>query len=280
MGDLEALLVSISPVNTQADNKGASGMGPTAIVASLAKTLEANGAGVPGVVCEHVVGVNEAATLARKGVTAEGFKDAIEGLGCEQLAAQIEAAQPQDLTFGRLYVTFDWAGASVLDAAAGTFEVPVHAAGACSIHPHPVFYVATSEDDVFAVVVPWEGPNAPPLPAEDAVFAACTDIIQKTEPMASSPFPALHLSGFDVRYASRIIDIAKADTLGMPTDQALQVAEFSSMSVGAGPDRPGKLRSPASMGAQPFVVRRPFAVCFFHTDMDSLNVPLAAALLA
>ena len=84
------------------------------------------------------------------------------------------------------------------------------------------------QDDVFAVVVPWEGPNAPPLPAEDrprnresadgdaqfrngtrtadengrrclfvahprspqdAVFAACTDIIQKTEPMASSPFP-------------------------------------------------------------------------------------------
>lgn len=74
-------------------------------------------------------------------------------------------------------------------------------------------------------------------------------------------------------------EIASAGALGMPGDTALHVAEFTSLSVSPGRGMPGRLGG-ADAGKAVFTVKKPFAITLWHTDIDELNVPLAAAMVA
>merc|ERR1712217_466560 len=101
-----------------------------------------------------------------------------------------------EIAFGRLFVTLDFQSVTVLDEG-DAFEVPVHVAGLCPSHPHPVFYAATSEEESFVVIIPWAGVASLP-PSDEACFVACTEILRVTKPMDTPPFRALRLSSFDV----------------------------------------------------------------------------------
>ncbi|CAE8622582.1 unnamed protein product [Polarella glacialis] len=182
----------------------------------------------------------------------------------------------KDTAFSRLIVTLDWNAVNVIDDE--TFQVSVHAAGLCPSHPVPIFYVATSEDDMFVVIIPWKGVASAPS-GDEGDFAACSEVLRQTQPMERSPFESLQLGSFDVRRAVSTTEIADTACLGMSAGESLHVAEFSSLSVSPGRVMPGQLKSGMG-GGTPFTVQRPFAVCLWHTDMDDLNVPLSAIMVA
>lgn len=297
-GALGELLAKLTAVGTKADaDAGTAGDGslpPAALAVSFATALEAgpNSRAVPGVVCEASA-ADCAAELVRRGSSAPGFAEATAGLGVEELPAAVEALAPKEVVLGRLFLTLDWLAVRPLGG--GAFEVPVHAAGVCSKHPQPIFYAATSEDDTFVVVIPWEG--APQPPAPDDLFAACTRVLRATQPQESPPFHALRFEeAFHVRYAVRTTQLDPV-SMGLPSPPAspvgaggrsalcpapgprLHLAEFSSISVGVGREAPGRLAGGGTGAGAAFTVRRPFALCIFHTDIDDLNAPLAAGLI-
>jgi len=255
---------------------------PGHLAGALARTLEAgpSGRAIPGVALEAAS--EEHAELVRRGITAQGFAEAIAGLEAEALVDDVTAMAPKEAVLGRLFVTLDWL--SVRPRASGGFEVPVHMAGQCSGHFHPVFYVATTDDDIFVVIIPFEGfPTVP----EAEVFSKCTDMLRNIAPMESPPFKTLAFeSAFDVRHWPRTFELEDSAALGAdaPGGGPVHVAEVSSLSVGPGRPIPGRLASAdtggkaaGAFGAPVFVVRRPFALCVFHTGIDDLNVPLTAS---
>mmetsp|Transcript_71448 Transcript_71448/g.201710 ORF Transcript_71448/g.201710 Transcript_71448/m.201710 type:complete len:909 (-) Transcript_71448:70-2796(-) len=299
-GDLEKLLSQYVPVRLQAEHErqqamSAGGGGSssssssgssTKLAVSLAKALEAGAKrcrAVPGVLLDAAA---DAGDLVRRSVSSGGgYADGVVGLGLEGLPASLEALAPQEAVLGRLFVTLDWLGVTQLGG--GAFEVLVHAAGACNRHPSPVFYVATSEDDTFVVIIPWVGAE---VPAEEALFAACTEVLRTTQPMTTPPYQALRFDApFDVRYAARTFEIPDSATqlelpaAPLPGDTntgTVHLAEFSSLVVGPGRATPGRLCGNGVATTAAFAVQRPFAVCLFHTDIDDLNAPLSATLVS
>jgi len=277
-GDLEGMLAQFKAAGTQME-VDMSNIRPADLLVSLAKTLDSGpkGRNVPGVACEAA---DDAVELVKRGVCAPGFAEACAGLQVDELPAVVEAMKPREAVLGRLFIALDWMGVTACEG--GGFEVPVQAAGQCSSHPQLVYYAATSEDDVFVVIIPWEGVGA--APPEKELFTACTRILRSTTPLAEPPCNAMRFDAtFDVRYAVRTLQLDSAEQCGVqggrPGDDTIHVSEFSSFSVGLGREAQGRLSSGGSKG-NVANIKRPFALCLFHSDMDDLNCPLAAGLVA
>jgi len=277
-GDLEGMLAQFTAVGTQME-VNMSNIRPAELLVSLAKTLDSGPKcrNVPGVACEAA---DDAVELVKRGVCAPGFAEASAGLHVEELPAMVEALKPREAVLGRLFITLDWLGVTTCDG--GGFEVPLQAAGHCSSHPRPVYYAATSEDDVFIVIIPWDGLGAPP--SEKELFTACTRVLRNTTPLAEPPCSTLHFdSSFDVRYAVRTMQLDSAEQCGLqgrPGEDTIHLSEFSSFSVGVGREAQGRLSRSGSGSSSVVNIKRPFALCLFHTDMDDLNCPLATGLVA
>lgn len=293
-GELEKLLSRFSPVAPPSEGQGAAGGGgsisSTALTVSLAKALDAGGKkcrSVPGALVEAAGSALEGAELVQRGMVAPGFAVATVGLALEPLPHSIEAMVPAEVVLGRLFVSLDWLG--VVQLPGGGFQVPVLSAAACSRHPHPVFYMGTSEDDVFVVIIPWTGV---PVPAEEGIFAACTDVVRNTMPMPKPPVQALRFDGaFDVRRTVRSFELpdtaAQLDLPAAPVaagprrSGGMRCSEFSSISVAIGRPAPGRLPDgDAAAASAVLLVQRPFAFCLIHTEIDDLNVPLSATLVS
>lgn len=276
-GEMEKLLSRRSPVTLAPEEVtfgGAQhGPSPSELVMRTARSLEASGNTVPGVVCE---GSEDAADLIHRGITASGYAEAAAGLGVEDLPQQVTGIGARDAAFGRLFITLDIDATPVPDNP-GCFEVCVHASGSCPTHPHPIFYIPTSEDDTFAVVIPWG--EKTPIPSHEDVFSCCTHILRNTEPTDPARFTAVRMDEFGMQQPVRIHDVADSRELGAKQGTTLHVAEFGAISVMAGRNMPGRLRSAAD-GGSVFSVRRPFLFALWHTDLDSLNVPLVAVLVS
>lgn len=278
-GDLDNLLATMQPASyalvDSSSNKSSStskqGASTSASLAlSLAKTLEAGDRPLPEVVCQAVA---DAPELLRRGLTQESLQDACTGLGIEGLPDAAAAMNPRDGCFGRLVLALEWSHVSIVDD--DSFEVPMHVAGTSPSHPHPVFYLATSDDEVFVVVIPFHDMKT--VPASDEIFAACTDILRAMTPIEDSPYSAVKLFNLDVRQAAQTNAVENTVDLGMPAE-SLHVAEFASLSVSSGRVMPGQLNSEGGTG-QPFLMRRPFALCIWHAEMDEINAPLSAMLV-
>lgn len=277
-GDLDRTLASLRPAKFELSedslckapaNAGQSSSATLAL--SLAKTLEATSFSLPEVLCQAV---SDAAELVRKGLSQEALREACSGLHIEGLPETVAAMKPKDGSFGRLVLALEWSSVTLVDD--NTFEVPVHVAGTCLSHPHPVFYLATSEADVFAVIVPWHGMAT--VPKSDEAFAACTEILRAMTPMNDSPYSAVQLSGFEVRQAVHTREIADPVVLGLP-GETVHVAEFSALSVSAGRKMPGRLSSCRKGSVRALPISRPFAMCIWHADMDEMNAPLSVTLV-
>lgn len=296
-GELEGMLTHFTSISTEEEAEELSGNKLTspALMTSLAKALEVGpkGRDMPAVLCEAAEGQEGGAELLRRGTTAPGFADLVAGLGLEDLPGKVASLQPKDVILGRMFLTLDWLGVRGLPG--GGFEVPVSAQGACSCHPLPVFYAGTSEDELFVVVIPWQGLDT--LPPEEEVFTACTRVLRDTKPMERPSHKRLRFAApFDVRYSLRTAEVddpVQSRGAGQANGVAgaiaaavsgssskMHLAEFSSFSVGLGREKAGRLASAAeNENVDSFVVQRPFAVCLFHTDIDDLNIPLAAGLV-
>jgi len=151
--------------------------------------------------------------------------------------------------------------------------------GQCPRHRSPVIYVGTSEDDTFVVIVPFDGGSPP---SQDALFATCAGILRDTKPQDPAPYKTLRMPSFCVSTMLKTRAIADSAALGMSSKQPpkLQVSEFGSLAVGAGREMPGRLRRAGGKPSSTYTVKKPFALCVWHTDIDELNVPLAATLVA
>jgi len=278
-GELERLLAAFAAVSMEEDQLAASATGssraaPSALALRAAWKLQASGAPVPGVMCEG--GAGSGAELVRRGTASGAFAEALAGLGVERLADDLSTVSgPQDAAFGRLFVTLDWH--SVVALPDGVLELAVVSVGHCPRHHGPVLYVGTSQEDCFVVVLPWAG-AAPP--SQDTVFATCADILRDTKPQDPAPYKTVRMPSFCARSALRSRAIGDSAALGMPSKPALQVSEFGSLAVCAGREMPGRLRPSVGAGGATFTVKKPFAVCLWHTDIDELNVPLVAEFVA
>lgn len=256
---------------------------PAHLAAALARVLEAGPAGraVPGVSCD--VAAEDPVEMVRRGIGAQGFAEAVAALRVDALPDTVAALAPSEAVLGRLFVTLDWL--SVRSREDGGFEVPVHSVGHCTLHSHPVFFVATTEDDTFVVVIPFQGRPAPC--AEDLVFSKCTELIRNTSPLDVAPYKTLaFVEPFVCRSRPQTSELESPGALGVATAEggSVHVAEFSTLSVGPGRPTPGRLPGAAPSGAGAFGgprfdLRRPFAVCVFHTGIDDLNAPLTATLV-
>lgn len=293
VGELAKLLANVSPASLNEvvqDQDDPTGTGPGSAVAAfalrLARVLEANAnLRVPGVLCEVAEG-NVCSELLGRGSGA-GFDAASAGLGTEAMRGIVCELAPKEVAFGRLFVTLDWQ--SVTRADGNSFEVPVLQTGSSPAHPLPIYYVATSEEDQFIVIIPWQDLTEPP-PSEKIAYAACTEILKSTQPMETemASHTVLRLPTFELRRVARTIQIVPpggnadgAALLGMPANPALHVTEFSSTSIHAGRTMPGRLPRTADPAATPaFVVRRPFCLCVWHTGIEELNAPLSVTLVA
>eukprot|EP00930_Biecheleria_cincta_P037122 TRINITY_DN25465_c0_g1_i1.p1 TRINITY_DN25465_c0_g1~~TRINITY_DN25465_c0_g1_i1.p1 ORF type:complete len:718 (-),score=120.66 TRINITY_DN25465_c0_g1_i1:423-2576(-) len=276
-GELDGMLSSLKPVKfeliddlpSRISTKGESNRA-AALALSFANSLDASRSALPEIVCQAVA---DAPTLVSKGLTQESLREACTGLGVEGLPESVAAMQPRDGSFGRLVLTLEWSSISQLDES--TFEVPVHVAGTCPTHPHPIFYLATSEAGIFAVIIPWNGMTN--IPKSEQVFATCTDILRAMTPMEDLPFSAVRLNSFDARQAVETKEIIDSAALGLP-GETLHVSEFSSLSVSSGRVMPGQLRSRKDGCA--LTIARPFAMCIWHAEMDEINAPLSVTMVA
>mmetsp|Transcript_51114 Transcript_51114/g.119703 ORF Transcript_51114/g.119703 Transcript_51114/m.119703 type:complete len:848 (+) Transcript_51114:51-2594(+) len=269
-GKLMELLARCAPVGTRAGDGDGDMLAdnPASLALDLGRSLEATASGVPGVHCESS---DDAAALLRRLGSAVGYAEASLGLGVEALPDAVASMAPKDAAFGRLFVTLDWHKVVVVDSE--SFEVPVHFMGNSPKHAAPIFYMATSEDDMFVVVIPWSNL---PLPREEAVFGTCTEILRSTTPMTGKlPFTAIRLSGFALRSPMQTAEIADKEALGFRDGMPMHVAEFASLLVSAGREMPGRLSDGPQMG-ETYHLTRPFIFALWHTAIDDLNVPLAA----
>lgn len=276
-GELDRLLaqcVSLpikEALELSADAKDA----PAALSKYLLQSLLAGGSScsVPGFLCD---GSADVVDLIKRGCAHAGYAAALSGLGLEAVSALACAVSSQDAAFGRLFFTLSWQSVMAVDHE--SFEVPVLRLGSCEGHAHPVFYVATSEDDTFVAIIPWEGVACP---SPDAVFTSCTNILRTASPAETPPHAALRLPRVDARHATQTCKIACVASLGIAdADTALHLAELSSLMLSPGREMSGRLRRPRAVVRQAaFVVKRPFAFCLGHTDLDDLNVPLIATLV-
>eukprot|EP00929_Paragymnodinium_shiwhaense_P007176 TRINITY_DN111111_c0_g1_i1.p1 TRINITY_DN111111_c0_g1~~TRINITY_DN111111_c0_g1_i1.p1 ORF type:complete len:866 (-),score=190.63 TRINITY_DN111111_c0_g1_i1:125-2722(-) len=276
-GEFDRFLSKCKPVSLevessdQADGQQQGAGNNIAVVDRVAKALGSQAPRVPGIMCQCS---DDASSLVRQGLSMEGYAMAAVGLGAETLPEMLEAMRPQDSSFGRLFVTLDWA--SCIPAAdSSSFEVAVHAVGSCSNYKHPVIYLATSEDDTFIVIIPCDKM----APKEDLVFATCADILKRTEPLGDAPYKAVSLPSLSARQSMRIVDIADPSAFRLG-DASLSVAEFGALAMSAGRTMPGRLRGAASEeSGKVFKVQRPFMLAVFHTEIEELNVPLVATLI-
>merc|ERR1719215_1646003 len=169
----------------------------------------------------------------KRGTTHEAFAEASTGLQIEELPASVEALCAQEAAFGRLFITLDFQSVTMLES--GGFEVSVDVAGMCPTHPHPVLYAATSESESFMVIIPFAGLGTAIPPSSEACFVACTEILRATKPMETPPFKTMRLDNFDVRHATRTIEVSDCSAYGLPKSSGpLHIAEFDSVSVSAG----------------------------------------------
>jgi len=271
-GNLDVLLAKIQPtaLKTADDDLGATDS-PAKLAVHVARSMEANSLVMPGILCE---GSCDGVELITRGMGSSGYSDAVAGLGVEDLCNVIRTMEPEEAAFGRLFVTYDWQSVTAMD---GGFEVPVHVAGQCPDHPHPIFYVATSEESTFAVVIPWEGAKTQ-VPSDDTAFSECVRILRATKPVDAPPFGALFMESADVRHGAKLTEIADAEALAMPKGKVMHVAEFSSLSITPGREMPGRLGDEDS-GMRVFTVRRPFGFGLWHTNIEELNVPLTFSIV-
>lgn len=277
-GDLDRVLASLRPARFELSKDSLpnvpSNTRPSSsamLALSLAKTLESTSFSLPEVLCQAV---SDTAELVKKGLTHQSLREACSGLGIEEIPKTVDAMKPQDGSFGRLVLALEWPSVTIVDE--NIFEVPVHVAGTCPFHPHPVLYLATSEDDVFAVIVPWQGMAS--VPKSNQIFAACTDILRTMTPIDDSPYSAVRLSNFEVRQAVHTREIADPVGLGMP-GETLHVSEFSTLSVCSGRVMPGSLSSRREGSAPALPIARPFAMCIWHARMGEINAPLSVTLV-
>lgn len=276
-GELDDMLSSLKPVKFELVEDLPSNT-PTksepnraaALALSLAKSLDDSRRALPEITCQAVA---DAPKLVSMGLTQESLREACTGLGIEELPEAVAAIQPRDGSFGRLVLALEWPSISQVDE--NTFEVPVHVAGTCPAHPHPIFYLATSESDIFAVIIPWHG--LANLPKNEEVFAACTDILRAMTPMEDPPCSAVRFSSFDARQAVETKEIIDSAALGLP-GETLHVSEFSSLSVSSGRVMPGQLR--AGKDGCTLTIARPFAMCIWHAEMEEINAPLSVTMVA
>eukprot|EP00747_Dinoflagellata_sp_TGD_P165356 gnl/TRDRNA2_/TRDRNA2_186516_c0_seq1.p1 gnl/TRDRNA2_/TRDRNA2_186516_c0~~gnl/TRDRNA2_/TRDRNA2_186516_c0_seq1.p1 ORF type:complete len:880 (-),score=151.93 gnl/TRDRNA2_/TRDRNA2_186516_c0_seq1:98-2737(-) len=274
-GDLPKLLAEFKPTGLEAEAKltgrdGAPVDKSIALALKMARSLEASGNALPNCGCE---GSEDGAALVRRLNAAPGFSEAVSRLGTDALPDEIGSLQPRDTAYGRLYVTMDWH--SVLELDENIIEVPVSAVGSCSKHSSYIFYAATSEDDTFAVVIPW---GSVKIPSEEDVFAVCTEVLRATEPLDPAPYSAMRIPRFMSQSSAQTAGIADAEFMGFPTATNLRVSEFSTLVVNAGREMPGRLKRPTVEG-EIFTVQRPFIFGLWHTGVDDLNVPLFATLV-
>jgi hypothetical protein len=271
-GNLDALLGKVQPTTLKKVDDLEAIDSPAKVAMHIARSIEASSLVMPGILCE---GSCDGIELITRGMGASGYSDAAAGLGAEDLCNVIRATEPEEAAFGRLFVTYDWQSVTTME---NGFEVPVHVLGHCPGHPHPIFYVATSEESTFVVIIPWEGAKAQ-LPSDDAAFSESVRILRATKPADVSPFRALFMESVDVRHRAKLMEIADAVALDMPKDKVLHVAEFSSLSITPGREMPGCLEREDS-GTGVFTVKRPFGLGLWHANIDELNVPLAFSIVA
>lgn len=244
------------------------------LVARVARSLETRGVGINGIMSECSA---DAAALVARGIGegAGGYGQATAGLGLDVAMAELRTFGLADAVFGRLFITMEWA-ACVPSAVDDSIEVPVHVVGSCPAHGHPVIYLATSEDDAFVVIIPC-GSTPPP---QEAIFSTCADILRAAEPMDTAPYSAVRMTGFTMRQESRTLAISDPAALRVHGVEHLHVAEFGALALSAGRPARGRLcRSPSTHGSV-FAVQKPYLLAVFHTDIDDLNVPLAAVLVS
>jgi hypothetical protein len=282
-GDLAKCLASLQPValvQTHADpmstgrEKSYASKGMAAAFTNhLAKTLHSEGSSVPCAQCE--VG-EKSEDLVKRLSTATGFQEACEGTGLETLPGLVAGLQAKDAAFGRLFATMDWH--SVISVDDRTFEVPVHAAGMCPWHPHPISYVQTTEDDIYVVIIPFAG--VADL-REDQAFAASTEMLRAIEPLDPMPCSSIRLTSFCAAAPLKMTEIEDGNVLRGNGASSLHVAEFGTMLVSQGRATPGRLAPAPAAGLPPVaVVEKPYIVAFWHAGLDGLNVPLAATLVS
>jgi len=271
-GNLDALLANIQPTSLKVTDELAATDSPAKVAVHIARSMETSSLVMPGILCE---GSCDGMELVARGMAAGGYSDAAAGLGVEGISDFIRETEPEEAAFGRLFVTYDWKSVTARD---GGFEVPVHVAGKCLDHPHPIFYVATSEESTFVVIIPWEGATTQ-LPSDETAFADSVRILRATKPVDAPPFGALFMENIDVRHGAKLTEISDAAALNMPKGKVLHVAEFSSLSITSGREMPGCLDREDS-GARVFAVKRPFGLGLWHADIDELNVPLAFYIVA
>lgn len=135
-------------------------------------------------------------------------------------------------------------------------------------------YLATSDECIFVVAIPWHG-----LAVKDEdFFTSVTYLLRDATPMEPCPISSVQLFNLDVRQAVRPCNV-DASPLAMGKTP-LHVMDFSSLSVSTGRWMPGKLATEMSAAAnQRFTLQRPFALCLWHNDMDELNAPLFATMV-
>lgn len=276
-GEFGRLLAKRLPTPIHKPQEAGGTEDPSVAMAShLIRSLRASPAMLPGLICS---GSADTASLVKQCCSHEGYSQALAGLGLESLADTAAALAPADAAFGRFFSMLYWQSVSSMDA--DSFEVPVHGLADCAGHSHPIFYVPTSEDDTFAVIIPWE--NMASLPSPESAFAACAHLLRTATPAERPPYAALRLPRLEVRQAAETSAIAKADALSMPANTALHVSELSALKLSPGREMRGRLRKPRpAVRHATFTVRRPFVFCLSHSDIDSredLNVPLFAMLV-
>jgi len=249
---------------------------PAALSKYLLRSLLADGSssGVPGFICDASADVSD---LIKRGFAHPGYAAALSGLGLDVMPTLANDVGSQEAAFGRLFFTLSWQSVTAVDQE--SFEVPVLRVAASKDHPHPVYYVATSEDDPVVAIIPWENMACP---SPDAVFTSCTNILKTASPAETPPYAALRLPRVHSRQETQTCRIASAATLGLAdTDSALHLSELSSLMLSPGREMSGRLRRARAVVRQAaFVIKKPFAFCLGHSDLDELNVPLIATMVA
>lgn len=268
-GQLDHLLQHLTPMRLEnAKSKETGERSSTALTCRMVQQME-EGFELPEVMCQAV---NEAPELVRRGLTQAALRQAVEGLNTETMVETLTQRNAKDGSFGRMVLALEWQQVNVLDE--NTFEVPVAAAARSLSHPHPLMYLATSDECIFVVAIPWHG-----LAVKDEdFFTSVTYLLRDATPMEPCPISSVQLFNLDVRQAVRPCNV-DASPLAMGKTP-LHVMDFSSLSVSTGRWMPGKLATEMSAAAnQRFTLQRPFALCLWHNDMDELNAPLFATMV-
>merc|ERR1712228_945773 len=112
-------------------------------------------------------------------------------------------------------------------------------------------------------------------------FTSCTKILKTASAAETPPYAALKLPRVHWRQETRTCRIASAASLGIAdADSALHVSELSSLMLSPGREMPGRIRRARAVVRQAaFVIKKPFAFCLGHSDLDDLNVPLIATMV-